>query len=243
MIKPPVIIYSPVVYIIFFLISLPLFSCSHGKDPDAERKTAISVDVDLLQMIQTSLHEETQQIDFSKSAEPERYFLQGWGLPKDTYTWANSQSGSLLFYTYDILHDIDIDITCRALPSPDGLDQKTVLLLNDTEVGGFTIPPGKFETFHLSLPASALRSGQNILEFRFSYTATPENMSDRRTLAAVFRHIVFHQPSHLIESGEQELLQHADSAFQVFAKFPKTFELIVQYELQQGGGLKYHDSS
>ncbi|MCP4402657.1 MAG: sulfatase-like hydrolase/transferase, partial [bacterium] len=151
---------------------------------------------DILEQFQEYLHEDTERIVFRKSRQPEEFLARGWAAPEEKYTWADEKVSSIVFYQYDSTHDLAMELTCKAMPAQNNQQQHTRLLLNGDEIDSFLLQPDEFRTFQVTLPASKLLSGQNILEFHYSYTTRPAdlyaNHPDYRTLAAAFTRILFH---------------------------------------------------
>ena len=214
--------------LLMLIAALSLFSCLPKKE------TPFNVTYNILQEFQLSIREETQLIDFRKQAAPEQYLLRGWAPSGEQFTWATARESRLLFYRYDISNDMEVEIRCRTLPSKEKISQNIQVLLNEKEADSFTVQPGEFQTFSLTLPASLLRTGQNILGFRFSYTTQPRDVyphvQDKRNLAVAFQTIRMNHNTHLRYIENSGLLQQADSAFSVFSELPDKFEFDVQYQ-------------
>ena len=171
---------------------LSLFACNRDEKP----LEPFNARVKLLQELRTSVQQESFLIDFRSRAHRERYLLRGWmEQPDDTFVWANSTTSSVLFHAGELTRDIAATILCRTMPSADGRPQRTNVFLNDTEIGTFAVEAQEFKPYTVMLPASALRLGPNVLEFRFAYTTQPKQIEpqsrDRRKLSVAFRNILF----------------------------------------------------
>lgn len=179
----------------------------------------------------------TQTIDFSDAAHPERYFISGWGQPETDRTWAVGVSSEILFYRHDAPADLRVQMTCQAMPSPEGRPQDVRVILNSQAVGIITIRSDKFDTYTVKLPAAALHVGENRLGFEFSYATQPAqlypNSSDGRTLAVAFQEILFKSQRAVPAFDPGDILQYPDSAASLFVKLPQEFELEVQYRTHQ----------
>ncbi len=213
-------------HLITILILLTLFACT------LEKKEAFNFSHDILQNIRAQIQEDTEAIDFRKEANPNRFLLQGWSYPEKEYTWASAEKSSILFYKYNEMNDIDVEITCRAIPSKNKSNQNVFIHLNEKKIDSFIVEPQRFQTFNFTLPASLLKLGQNILQFQFSYCLEArdihENSTDRRNLSVAFRKIRFR--NNLKYFDDKGLIQHANSAFSYFYELPERFELDIQYE-------------
>ena len=163
---------------------------------------------DLLQEIRSTLQEETTLIDFRKNHQPTKYLLRGWGFPEEHFTWALSENSSLRFYSYSIDSPLEIQMVCQAAQSTNGTQQQTELVLNGRPVAALTISPHAFESYNVSLPPEALRSGQNILEFRFAYATRPVDLDPQaestQSFVAAFKRILFRQNNHLSAGFAEE---------------------------------------
>ena len=188
-----------------------------------EKKEAFNFSHDVLENIRAQIQEETKAIDFRKEANPNRFLLQGWSYPEKEHTWASAIKSSVLFYKYNEMNDIDVEITCRAIPSKNKSKQNLFIHLNEKKIDSFIVEPQTFQTFDITLPGSLLNLGQNILQFQFSYCLETrdihENSTDRRNLSVAFRKIRFR--NNLKYFDDKGLIQHANSAFCYFYELPE----------------------
>jgi len=213
-------------HLIAILILLTFFACT------LERQEAFNFSHDILQNIRAQIQENTEAIDFRKEANPNSFLLQGWSYPEKEYTWACAKKSSILFYKYNEMNDLDVEITCRAFPSKNRIKQDVFIHLNEKKIDSFIVEPQRFQTFNFTLPASLLRLGQNILQFQFSYCLESgdinEYATDRRNLSVAFRKIRFRK--NLVYFDDNRLIQHANSAFSYLCELPERFEFDIQYE-------------
>ena len=216
-------------FLLYCCAACVLGGCSGGGDDGAVKTTH-----DLLRELPGYLQASTQVIDFRKDAPNDDALLQGWSPPAPKITWANALVSSVSFYYYGAGGPLDLDISCRTLRAPDGAPQTVAVRLNDAAIGEMLISPGKLRPVRLTLPAEALQTGQNVLEFHFAYTTNlPMSnlaLKTARPVAAAFEKIVFHANTHLAYADEpRALLQQTNSAWSVFAEFPAQVEFDLTY--------------
>lgn len=186
---------------------------------------------DLVRQRAAQIHEETQRIDFREAANHQEYLLRGWNYMEEEHTWAQDKSCSVEFYTYDVNNNLEMEFSCRTIPSKSGRIQTVSIFLNEDNVGSFRPDTASFQPVRFTLPASALHPGRNVIEFRSSYTSKPSEIysgsMDMRDLSIAFQRIEFKQNlGHLDDEG---LFQKANSTFSAFASLPVRFKLSVQY--------------
>ncbi|GAK57395.1 sulfatase [Candidatus Vecturithrix granuli] len=172
---------------------------------DFVEQHGLTENIDLLETFYIHQQKETSILRFRIDANPDSYLLHGWTMPESRFTWAVGDRSRVLFYRYDIEHDVEVEITCRSIASIENLSQITGVFVNDNSIGTFTPNHENFQHFTLTIPAQALRSGENIIEFRFTYTTKPSdihpNSADSRHLAAAFQKISF-------QSKQQNVYAH-----------------------------------
>ena len=221
-------------YLCIFLLmlgSVTLVTCSREEDKP------FTVSYDLLQELREHIQEATAHINFRQAIDHQKYLLHGWSHPGEI-TWATGKTSSLLFYSYSAKKDLEIEIQCVAIASKDHQEQRTEVLVNDISVGTFVVLPHNLQTFRLLLPATSLKSGQNILQFRFSYTTKPKDIDpssiDERPLSVAFQSILFTSNDHLIYADDTKIIQKASSELQFFRKLPDKTVIEIQYHSEQG---------
>ena len=115
---------------------------------------------DILQELSLSVQDATQSI----SLQPDQTLKQHeWYSPSKTV-----RQKSVTFYRYNTLQDVEINLVCRQTPQSEASSQSVEMVLNQHLVGSFVIEPMKTPTIPATLPAAALRSGPNLLLFRFA---------------------------------------------------------------------------
>jgi arylsulfatase A-like enzyme len=197
-----------------------------------EKGKAFNSSHDILQVFKAQTQEETSVLNFRKEANPDRFLLQGWNRPEEEETWASANKSSVLFYKYNEMNDLDVEITCRSIPSKNRSQQNMIIFLNEHRIDSISVEPQKFQTFNCTLPASFMKTGENRLQFRFSYCLKSrdidENASDSRNLSVAFRKIRFRKKFIHLEDGE--LIHHAGSAFSFLCELSEKFELDIRYK-------------
>lgn len=187
---------------------------------------------DLVRNIAALIREETPRIDFQKSAGHREYLRRGWSYQEEDFTWAQDKNCSVEFYRYDLQNNLEIEAVCRTIPSRDGKRQDVSLFLNGEKVGSFLPDAASFQPISLTLPASALNLGRNILEFRSSYGSKPSEIypgsRDARDLSLAFQKIEFGQNLRCLD--DKGLIQKANSTFSAFVILPHRFELNIRYQ-------------
>ena len=192
---------------LFLSLLLGLFVLSACSDRTGNTQEELSGGaIDLLQQFHTQQQQATRVIDFRSDAEPEKYLLHGWAGPEKKFTWALKDRSNLLFYRYDTLNDVEVDVLGMAFPALDGAPQITEVFVNDLKVSTFTMDVDKLKTYRLTVPAKMLRCGPNVLEFRFSYSAKPIELNseahDSRRLSAAFYQITLSDSGNLVHTRE-----------------------------------------
>ncbi len=222
-------------YKIVIICILSLFACSR------ETQEPFNISHNILHELRTHIPEATQIINFQKNAHPEKFLSRGWAIPEEDYTWSKAKESLLWFYAYGVKTDIETEISCRAIPAvDDNAKQLTEVSLNNQTVTSFVVRPDQvFHKVNLTLPASVLISGQNLLQFKFSYTTKPatvwgsEFKKDKRNLALAFKEITF-KKNNKLSVEDRGLLQYANSHVEYFLELPAIFELEVQYQSIKG---------
>ncbi|MCP4403624.1 MAG: sulfatase-like hydrolase/transferase [bacterium] len=186
--------------------------------------------------LSTAAPEATQQIDLRKGKHAEKYLLFGWEAPEADYTWTNSLNSTLVFYSYSVQKDLKLKIFCRTLPSAFHGKQVVGVTVNGKDVDSFVVKPNKLRNYTIALPAHALQSGPNFLEFRFAYQTTPAERvagsKDDRALAVAFQKITFRNNPQRQHLKNSKFRQHAGSPLKMTMRLPAQFELDLQYHTQ-----------
>ena len=174
---------------------------------NTQELTELNDPIDLLELFHKQLEQETTAIDLRRDAGPEEYLLQGWASPEKNFTWGLKDRSKLLFYREDTRKDLQLEILCEAYPALDERPQATEVFVNGIKAASFTPEVGELKLYTLPVPAETLRSGPNVLEFRFAYYTKPSERDpespDSRRLAVAFQSIRFS------ESGNMTYLREA----------------------------------
>lgn len=115
---------------------------------------------DILQELSLSMQDATQSISLRADQKLKQH---EWYSPSKTV-----RQKSVTFYRYNTLQDAEINLVCRQTPQSEASPQSVEIVLNQHLVGSFVVEPAKTPTIPVTLPAAALRSGPNLLLFRFA---------------------------------------------------------------------------
>ena len=131
---------------------------------------------------------------FDRATAPD-HLGQGWSDPENPrgvpFAWAMSEQADVKLHVLDRtagwLH-------FRAQPFGIGnATQAAHIQLNGVDVGNVPLEGGGAQSYTLRLPPGALRTGENVVSFEFSYAVSPSSLNaaalDQRPLAAMFEHI------------------------------------------------------
>ncbi|MCP4405855.1 MAG: hypothetical protein GY801_52225, partial [bacterium] len=141
---------------------------------------------------------ETQHIDFRKAGKPDSFLLRGWSYPRDEFTFTSAKESSVAFYRYNVQQPLPIEISCRLFSSVPESTLPVEVVLNEQSIGTFTARTEISQPFTLTAPIAALRSGLNILEFRF-----PQHSTDRQETSLAFHNIRFPAPQTLFHQSQE----------------------------------------
>ncbi|MCP4401575.1 MAG: sulfatase [bacterium] len=190
---------------LFCVLLLGLSACSE-RSGNKQEPAELNGSVDFLQQFHSQQQQETNSIDFRSAADPGKYLLHGWGDPEKKFTWALKDRSSLLFYRYDTMNDVELEILGTAFPAIDNTPQIIEVFVNDLKLSTFTMNVSEVRKYPLTVPAKMLRSGSNVLEFRFSYSTKPRELNPKSTgsrrLSAAFYQITFSKSGNLMYSRE-----------------------------------------
>jgi hypothetical protein len=191
------------VMIVALMCTGSMLSCRHESQ---ESVSSFERRHDIVQELQSLLQipaiKATQVISFAKTDNPAPYLVQGWSAPEPDFIWANGLSSTLRFWSYNADKELEIEKICRAIPSLDQRPQITMVLLNGENIGNIEIQRMRgaslWHKVTLPLPQRYLCSGENRLQFNFTYTTKPQQLwpispNDSRDLAVNFQKITFHQ--------------------------------------------------
>ena len=214
-----------------------------GCSGEQEQSLKIRHDIlacDVLGELRWLVQEETQVIDFRKSASPQEHLLYGWSSPGEDGTWADATHSAIQFYRYNVEKDLDIEVSCYAILSKSRAPQVVEIVLNGTPVTSFTVQTAELDAYRVTLPASGLQGGGNSLEFRFSYTTRPAELGrsrDTRNLSVAFGSITFEDNDCVKLDDAGHLIQRGGSRVDWLGELPSQFEVEIEYDSQPGGKL------
>ena len=175
----------------------------------------------------------TTEILLNDQLDRAAHLKNGWSQPEADRIWANATQSSLTFDSLGGAADVTLRMMCQAMPAADNAAQQVQVFLNDQAVGDFVAQTEAFQEYIVNLPAVHLRSGQNVLNFHFAYTAQPfrvhSGSKDRRTLAVAFQKIAFDKQQIVSGFDETSLLQRADTNLTKLAALPSEIEVDVTY--------------
>jgi len=130
-------------------------------------------------------------LDFGDPASQDQLAV-GWGTPESepatgmTFVWAVATEASI---TIDVASSAAafLDFRCRPYTYPDAPPQTVELVVNGVSVSTVTLEQG-LRSYRLALPDGVLVVGNNTVQFRFAYAASPadQGQKDARTLAVAF---------------------------------------------------------
>lgn len=228
--------------IVFVLLCL---FCACGKEdklPEKENNTSTTQSIlktnttqNILKGMNEYISEETKLIEFNSEANNSKYLLRGWRTPEKTHTWAVGKKSLVSFLSYDIKCDKVIEIICYSIIPKNKEKQVTNIYLNGNKLDTITIATS-YETYKISAPAKFFNSGQNILEFRYSYTSIPKEIGigkDTQALAVSFKKILISGCKSFEKHNSGELVQKANSVFSFIEKLPAKFVLFVDYKINK----------
>jgi arylsulfatase A-like enzyme len=150
--------------------------------------------VDLLaELPAAEIRRESERLDFSRDrgrwSEGERFSGFAPAGAGEDFRWGTGESSHLTFFVAERRR---LSLTFRAFPFrfPDAPQQEVEIVLNGRGVDRVEIDPGTRD-YHVGLPRSAVRAGDNRMELRYAYAAVPSRVSrngsdDSRSLAAAF---------------------------------------------------------
>jgi hypothetical protein len=109
-----------------------------------------------------------------------------WGGQQFSFVWGIGSSSVIRLNRYGTA-DVRLRFRCAPNEPPDKGGQTIATILNGVPIATTQLRPG-FAIYELAVPASRLRAGENIVEFRYRYSGRPvfAGTTDARPLAVAW---------------------------------------------------------
>ena len=172
------------------------------------------------------------------------YWRDGWSTPEInpadqlSFTWAIGLEATLQFYQVS-RNARWLHFQCWPYVFSSTQPQSVVVTLNDVELGGVELPPGR-RSYSLPVPADALTAGENTVTFRFSYAEAPqqhkEGSTDARELAAAFDYVSL---SALADAHPPDMAPKEPRTTEARLEQPASSDVIFALSVPQRGELEF----
>ena len=233
--KKRTIQYAGILALLSLLLTTILSACSSDPDEGFEHQ------YEILGELFGELPQATKIIEFGNVPEHAHHLLRSWSGTEEELRWTNAETAEISFFHTGVKSDLELKIEWASMASTEKKKQETTILLNGKKVKTVSVGTS-FTSQDVSLPASKLLPGLNILRFQFSYTESPAALDptsqDERELAVAFKSIRFSSeaPQKLVFQtiNPQEFLQKPNLALGSFYEFPANFALDVEYQSVKG---------
>lgn len=186
--------------------------------------------VDILAVTRARIQENTNEIRLKRTGYMHPDLFSGWDRNQPDSLWAASLEARASFNTLSRPNDVILEFDAKANPSSREQVQNVSLHLNGSFIKNFVLESEHEKHYSITLPQDRLRTGKNMLDFRFAYLSQAENQS--RAYAAVFKAVTL---SYAIRpDSEGRLIQAGHSDFNYFAELPEKFQLETAYQNMRG---------
>jgi len=145
-----------------------------------------------LTAVQGDLRRETRRLDLGvETVRP--LLLDGWSADelwegKTTFVWGVGERSSIRIFQFTA-EPLRLRFRCRPLDRPEGTPLSVTVFVNEKRTGEVRLGTG-FQSYEVAIPAAALRSGENRVDFAYAPAGAPFTVAgkvlDRRPLAVAW---------------------------------------------------------
>ena len=184
--------------------------------------------------------------DFDSSGFSQEQLVEGWSQPersgdrRESLAWAMARRATLNL----LILDTDrkwLHFRCRPFVYDRSVQQEVAVTINGVDVGSTELQPN-FTSYALAIPRSALRQGDNLVTFEFTYAEVPQEhfstSRDRRRLAASFDYVsISASEDPPVRSGDEARSGHRAADGRLVQ--PNGSEVLYSVTVPADGALEY----